>query len=309
MKKPFYLIAFLLVLSCNMFKEKNEYFFIYEFENEDKISFGEISQTINVLKKRLDSYGVEYNINKYNRKKISIKFTAFEIDTTRLNNIILNQGKLEFWELYKGEEFLPIMMDINNFYAEKINHDSLKAQPLIDKIASQGYKGGPVIFQSKTKDTTAINKMLNNKEIRFMLSSDYLNTKFLWGISDSNGHHPLYAAKSNRNNIAPLTGESIIEAKQYYDQLSRPVVAITMDEEGAITWERITGNAFINATFIAVTLNDLVYTAPGVTAGAIKGGKSEVSGDFTLQQAQDLAIILSSQKSINKLRFLQDKKP
>ncbi len=296
-------------MSCNTFKEKKEFSFIYEFENEEKTSLGEVSKTINVLKKRLDAYGIDYNIDKYKGKKISIKFSAFDIDTLRLNNIVLNQGKLEFWELYRGEEFFPIIVEINNFYAEKRENDSLEIHPLFDKIASQGYKGGQVIFQSKVEDTTLVNNMLNNDEIRFLLSPDYLNTKFLWGISDGNGHHPLYAAKSNRSSKAPLTGESILNANQYYDQLSRPIVTINMNKEGAITWERMTGNAFRNGTFIAVTLNDLVYTAPGVKVGAIKGGKSEVSGDFTLQQAQDLAIILSSQKSIHKLRLLKDKMP
>ncbi len=300
-----FFLVLLLLSSCNTFKEKKDFTFIYEFENEEKISFEEISTTIRVLEKRLDALGVEYNIQKFYDKKIKLDIKAIDLNTKRLNYIILNQGKLEFWELYRGENFFSIVADINNFYADKSKTDSIQPQPLFDKIASSGYQGGPVIFQSKPEDTAAVNLMLNNKEVRFLLTSDYLNTKFLWGVADENNHHPLYAAKSNRKNIPPITGESIVEAKQYYDVLGKPIVTINMDKKGAITWERITGNAYRNMTYIGVTLNDLVYTAPGVSAGPIKGGKSEVSGDFTLEQAQDLAIILSSQKSIAKLKLLK----
>lgn len=300
-----FFLVLLLLSSCNTFKEKKDFTFIYEFENEEKISFEEISTTIRVLEKRLDALGVEYNIQKFYDKKIKLDIKAIDLNTKRLNYIILNQGKLEFWELYRGENFFSIVADINNFYADKSKTDSIQPQPLFDKIASPGYQGGPVIFQSKPEDTAAVNLMLNNKEVRFLLTSDYLNTKFLWGVADENNHHPLYAAKSNRKNIPPITGESIVEAKQYYDVLGKPIITINMDKKGAITWERITGNAYRNMTYIGVTLNDLVYTAPGVSVGPIKGGKSEVSGDFTLEQAQDLAIILSSQKSIAKLKLLK----
>ena len=107
MKKIIYFLFTLLLISCNTFKEKKEFSFVYEFENEEKIAFGEVSKTINVLKKRLDIFGVDYTINKYKGKKIKLEIEAYKLDTVRLNNLLLNQGKLEFWEVYKGEDFFP----------------------------------------------------------------------------------------------------------------------------------------------------------------------------------------------------------
>ena len=81
MKKITYLILFLTVLSCNIFKEKSEFIFTYEFENENQITQREILETINILKKRLDKYGVEHKIKKEKRKILSIKVTGFNLDS------------------------------------------------------------------------------------------------------------------------------------------------------------------------------------------------------------------------------------
>lgn len=304
MKKITYLILFLTVLSCNIFKEKSEFIFTYEFENENQITQREILETINILKKRLDKYGVEHKIKKEKRKRLSIKVTGFNLDSIRLNNLITNQGKLEFWELYNREGFNDFILEVDRFFTSKLVNDSLKEQSLVNKIASVGYQGGSIVFQSKTEDTAAVNKMILHKDVRFFLPPGYLNTKFLWGIADNNGHHPLYAAKSNRDNKPPLSGASIVDAFQSFDPIGRPVISMKMSDKAALTWERITGKAFKNRTCIAIALNNLVYTAPGVTVGAIKGGQSEISGNFTLEQAQDLAIILSSQGSVPKLKLV-----
>ncbi|OEK08043.1 hypothetical protein A8C32_16445 [Flavivirga aquatica] len=67
----------------------------------------------------------------------------------------------------------------------------------------------------------------------------------------------------------------------------------------------MTGKTFRNRTSIGITINNLVYSASGVTSGAIKVGRSAISGNFTVEEAQDLSIILSSQKSILKLKLQQ----
>ena len=96
----------------------------------------------------------------------------------------------------------------------------------------------------------------------------------------------------------------ITDARQSFGYTDKPEIVIEMNNEGALIWERITGEAFKNNTKIAITLNDIVYSAPGVTSGPISGGRSSISGNFTLQEAQDLAIILSSQGSIPKLKLV-----
>ena len=260
---------------------------------------------IRVLKKRLNKYGTDFEVKRHRQNNIKILIKAKKLNDKRVNELILNQGKLEFWELYRGDAFFPFVMELNNSLIDEKENDSIKINPLLDLIASQGYQGGPVVFQTKKEDTATINSFLNRKEAKFYLPSEYNHVKFLWGIPDSNNHIPLYVAKSNREKTPPLTGNSITDAFQNYDAINRPTVSINMDKEGALIWERITGSAFRNATSIAITINNTVYSAPGVTVGAIKGGKSEISGNFTLKEAQDLAIVLSSQESIPKLKLLE----
>lgn len=306
MKKIYaYLVITIVLFSCDTFKEKQEYLFIYKFVNEEGITQRNVSETIEVLKKRLSIYGGDFEVKRDRNKNISVKINAHNLDNERINSLLINQGKLEFWELYKGEAFYSFLGEINDEFSQNIDNDSLKVKSLFDIIASRGYEGGPVLFQSKPEDTTAINSLLKRKDIKAYLPSELKNTKFLWGISDSNGHHPLYAAKSNRENIPPLTGEFVVEAFHSFDIVGKPSISLTMNEAGALRWERITGNAFRDKTCIAITLNNLVFSAPGVVAGPIKGGKTEISGNFTLKDAQDLAIILTSQKNIPKLKLLQ----
>ena len=303
MRKYVLLMLGFVMLSCNLFKEKHQYTFVYGFNDEENIFGDHINKTINVIKKRLDYFGFDFEVSKQGNKNIHVKIIAYELDDQRINNLILNEGKLEFWELYKGEELYSFFSELNVKYEENLK--SPDTTSLFDRIVSMGYQGGPIIFNIKVKDTALFNEVLHRPESRFLLTYEYKHTKFLWGIPDSNNDVPLYVAKSNKENKPPLTGESIIEAVQVYDVVGRPSISIIMDRYGAITWERITGKAFNNNTCIAITLNGLVYSAPGVTSGPIKGGMSEISGDFTLEQAQDLANVLSSHAPIPKLELLQ----
>ncbi len=308
--KKYLILAFTLFLfSCNFFKKKQQHVFIYRFENETKVDQKLLLETIEIIDKRLMKMGINYEIKPYDQDNIKILVKANELNDKRLNALILNPGKLEFWELYRGQELLPFFIDINtelkNTIKEDLSSEVKMINPLTDLIVSMGYQGGPIIFQEKAEYTAKVTSMLNVKEAKRILNEKYFNTKFLWGIPDDNHHIPLYLAKSNIENKAPLNGESIIEAFQNYDVLGRPTISINMDQNGALIWERLTGNASNNSTNIAITLNNLVFSAPSVNSGPIKAGQSEISGDFTLQQAQDLAIVLSSQKEISRLKLLQ----
>jgi SecD/SecF fusion protein len=67
-----------------------------------------------------------------------------------------------------------------------------------------------------------------------------------------------------------------------------------MNARGARVWEKMTGEAYNNQSQIAIVLDDIVYSAPGVTSGPIAGGRSQISGDFNITEGQDLANVLKS---------------
>lgn len=292
------------MVSCNFLKPKNDYRFVYGFENEANISNIEIQKTIKVLETRLASFGVQPEIKRFGEKQIEILIKASELNVEQVNKLISNKGKLEFWELYKGDEFLMYLMDFDREQNQITKIDTVSGK-LIELVSSMGYPEGPIICEFKEKDTSYVNNILNLDVLKQKLPMGQYKVKFLWGLPDSDGNIPLYAAKSNRENLPPLTGKVITKAYQVVGYTDRPEISIEMNEEGALIWERITGNAFQNASQIAITINDIVYSAPGVTVGAIKGGRSSISGDFTLAEAQDLSVILSSRYPIPQLNLLE----
>ena len=108
----------------------------------------------------------------------------------------------------------------------------------------------------------------------------------------------MYALKSNRDDIAPLSGGVAIDAMQSYDMSGgASVVSMQMNSQGARTWEAMTGKAFRETTNIAIVLDDIVYSAPGeYQVDLISGGRSEITGNFSLNEAIDLANVLRAGK-------------
>ena len=107
--------------------------------------------------------------------------------------------------------------------------------------------------------------------------------KFVWGkpttIKDEKTKKEvetfeLYALKGNRDNVAPMSGGVIVDAKDSFDQLGKPSVTMQMNAKGAKIWEELTGAAYTQKGYIAIVLDDVVYSAPGVSSGPIAGGRS-----------------------------------
>ena len=93
-----------------------------------------------------------------------------------------------------------------------------------------------------------------------------------------------------------MSGGVVVDALQTFDQLGNPAVSMQMDSRGARIWENMTGKAFKDASNIAIVLDNIVYSAPGVSSGAISGGRSEITGNFTLNEGIDLANVLRAGK-------------
>lgn len=189
--------------------------------------------------------------------------------------------------------------------------DDTEINPLFDLIRSMGYNGGPVLASFESKDQEIVSDYLNNPKVRALLAPEQRYVKFVWGIpqfmeteSDEDTDQEveslelveLYALKGNRENKPQLSGAVITDAKQEFQQNGTPSVTMQMNLKGAKIWEKMTGNAFNTGGQIAIVLDDIVYSAPGVTSGPISGGNSEISGTFTLNEAVDLANVLRAGK-------------
>ena len=281
-----------------------------------------IVSAFEVLRKRIDKFGVtQPNIQRLgNSGRIRVELPGAK-DVARVKNLLQSTAQLEFWVTEKNDTFLTflsqanevlknILVDdendieketskIDDLLADVEANDSISTQknPLFDYLVGTGYQGGPVLAQFYEKDQDKIEEYLSFPEVRQLLPAEKRFTKFLFGKPDANSKIvDLYAIQSNRDNQPPLSGSVVVDATQSYDQVGSPAVSMQMNGKGARKWEEMTGNAYRDKSNIAIVLDEIVYSAPGVSKGAISGGRSEISGEFTLNEAIDLANVLRAGK-------------
>lgn len=218
----------------------------------------------------------------------------------RVLNFINTQGKLEFYKVWGVEELNSWLLEVDKKLAVK---DTLEEHPFLQRIIAQGYPDGGGAGYVASEDVPYVQQVLDQNEYKKLLGPLKKNTRFLWGVKDSmSGVVPFYAlALENRK--AAMSRPGILEAAVKYNYADQPVVNFTMDEKAAKQWEELTGWAYQSQALIAIVVDGVVRSAPGVSAGAIKGGRSEVSGNFTEEQAYDLAILLAS-GSVPKMKVL-----
>jgi len=287
-----------------------------------------IVSAFEVLRKRIDKFGVtQPNIQRLgNSGRILVELPGAK-DVERVKKLLQSTAQLEFWDAFKREEILPFVVQANETLKDLVvaqpeeakeesqdtedpdsqieellgedpdSTEVAQVNPLIDLIRGEGYQGGPVLALFEAKDTELVTEYLNKPQVRALLSPEQRYAKFVWGIqAEGSDLVELYALKGNRENTPSLSGAVITDARQSYGPTGKPTVSMQMNAKGAKIWEEMTGNAFQQATQIAIVLDDIVYSAPGVTSGPISGGNSEISGQFTLNEAVDLANVLRAGK-------------
>ncbi|MCX2738591.1 protein translocase subunit SecDF [Pontibacter anaerobius] len=158
---------------------------------------------------------------------------------------------------------------------------------------------------ANVRDTARINELFSSAEVRSILPP---NMKFLWSVKPLAGDQgqefvELYAIKKGREGKAPLSGDVINDARQDFDQAGRPEISMTMNPTGARKWARLTGDNI--GRQVAIVLDNYVYSAP-VVQGEITGGNSSISGNFTVEEAQDLANILKAGKMPAPTRIVEE---
>ncbi|AXT50927.1 hypothetical protein D1818_08850 [Aquimarina sp. BL5] len=295
-------ILFLLIVSSCDFGPKPDKVIEMTLELHEKIDSDEqINLILLKLNKRLQKITKNAEVkvlpNK-NHIKITIATNFLE---DRFKKYILNPGKLDFYETYNSKDLSLFFGQVNEI--SKINKES-EDNPFYDLIKGGGYSGGAVLFYVAEKDTVLVNGLISSKEAESALPVKKRFIKFLWGIKDKdNGNFPLYALKKDRLGAPALSGDVIVDAFPRYNALNMPVISMQMNPEGADKWEDLTGKVFQQRSNIAIVLNDQVYSAPGVSSGPIHEGRSEISGDFTKEEAQDFANILMS-GSIPKMKMI-----
>ncbi len=224
------------------------------------------------------------------------------------------------------ERYEPQYDDFGNIVDSILVIDTIGAEedpfanagPLLSKLTING-QGGQlqyplyVVGIADKNKRDAINEILQRKEFKSMFPKDI---KFLWdykpftnySTGEKTNQYLLNAIRIPRGGgKAPLEGDHVVRATSQPDPTTGKVaVTLYMDQEGARIWGKMTSEAFAdNSRSIAIVLDDGVVSAPSVN-GPITGGVSEISGNFSIQEGQDLANILEIGKLPAQTEIIQE---
>ncbi|PTX61179.1 SecD/SecF fusion protein [Kordia periserrulae] len=286
-----------------------------------------------VLNKRIDQFGVtQPNIQRLGTSgRILIELPGAK-DVIRIEKLLQTTAELEFWKTYNNTSVLASYIvsaneklkelpafakkdtteeDDVDALATSTEQDTLNVvNPLFDKMSlAQNGRGG-VIAVAKEENKAAILELLNNPILKQIQPAELRNVRFAFGkeVDPVSRTVDLYALAGNRKGktaTPQMRGDVVDAAQQSYGNDMKPVVTMQMNGIGAKQWEKLTGEVYEERGNIAVVLDNIVYSAPGVTNGAISGGNTEISGQFTIQEAQDLANVLRAGKLPAQAEILQ----
>ncbi len=301
-----------------------------------------ISNSFNVLRSRIDRFGVTApNIQRLGSSgRILVELPGVK-EPERVRKLLQGTASLEFWPTYEFSEIRDAVSKVDALLktlnasdiqtadstaapaadsttlAEAVKEqigatDSLstdqiallKEHPLLAILNPNGYGKGALIGYAHYKDTATINKYLSMPQVKAILPSDLVP---MWGVKPTDNAGTVFelvAIKSTRDGKAPLDGSCINDASiSYREQGGMPTVSMAMNPDGAKTWARLTTDNVGRS--VAVVLDGMVYSYPNVNE-PITGGRSEISGHFTIEEATDLANVLKSGKLPAPATILQE---
>ena len=258
-----------------------------------------IDNSFNVLRNRIDRFGVtQPNIQRIeNSGKILIELPGVK-DPERVRKLLQGTASLEFWPTFTANEVNLYAADAR--VAEilaNLGDSTAVANPLLSVLQPSGWNNACLGFANGV-DTVTVNKYL-------AMAQDVLPQGFrgLWTVKPSEfvekggNIYELVAIKAtSRDGKAPLDGGSVTDARVDFNSQQNggtPSVSMTMNAEGASVWARLTKENI--GKQIAIVLDGLVYSYPNVQ-NEITGGSSQITGNFDVQEAEDLANVLKSGK-------------
>lgn len=268
------------------------------------------------LRKRIDQFGVvSPNIQVLEGKdgQILLELPGVK-DHERVRELLQRSANLEFYLTYTASEVLATVNEV----AQQAIKDSVENAATLTQVlvSSQGMvdPDGPILAYAPTdKEVKAINEIFAKYAYKFPN-----DLKFGWGVKPETQEvrkgddkveevkigYALYALKT-QNGGPVLDGEVVSDASSDFDaqNFRGQEVSMTMNSEGAREWSRITGANI--GKFIAIVLDGQVYSAPRVN-NAIDGGRSSITGNFTVEEAKDLANVLKAGKMKAKVNIISD---
>ncbi len=293
-----------------------------------------IAASFNILRSRIDHFGVtQPNIQRMpNSNRIMVELPGVK-EPERVRKLLQGSASLEFWVTYDAQEVLPMLIEADALIKQENDGNksaqnteaAAEATDLATEVAGSteqtsisgytreqnplfalldpAYAGGSIVGTAVAADQPAINAYLERPEIQNLFPADL---ELMWGIKGEpmfDNRICLYALRSVDGKPA-MDGGAVSTAQENYSQNgSAAEVNLMMNSNGASQWAQLTGQNIGKP--IAIVLDGYVYSAPNVQ-NKIEGGSSVITGNFTIQEAQDLANVLKSGKVPAPARIIQD---
>ena len=264
-----------------------------------------IGAAYEVIRTRIDKMGVtQPNVQQVpGTGRILVEMPGIK-DIDRVKQMLQTSAKLQFWEVGTIQEVFPYLEEMSKNVIVKGDSMGVKKGFNLTKALNLDKLRSNAVATVKLSDTAAVNKILNSEIAKEARPSNLRYVDFMWAYKpqeDAPDYLELYAIKSNASKKAPIDG-AVESARVDYDQMRRIVVDMQMDANGTKEWKSLTEKNVGRP--IAVTLDNRVYTAPNVNE-PIPNGSSQISGNFTEDEAKDLVNVLSAGKLPASAKIVQ----
>ncbi len=289
-------------------------------QNAEKIKFNDTDEAVKetvkadidakigtayqVISSRIDQFGVVQpvvqRLGSRGDGRILVELPGVK-DTERVKRLLQSTAKLEFWKVEAGRQ--DVVSFFHTLTPSKFGIADVQSLQPIMQIS-----GSNSTFVVQTKDTAVVNKVLKSSLLKAEMPASIRNFKYYWSNktmqlgknSPSSNLLELYVLSGNADGNPLLGGDAVKEARGERNAGSisnEPIVSMQMTTSGARDWGRITTELSQKGgqmrESVAIVLDHLVYSAPSINE-PILGGNSQISGNFTLNEAQDLANILQA---------------
>ena len=280
-----------------------------------------ISNSFNVLRNRIDRFGVtQPNIQKLgNSGRILVELPGVK-EPERVRKLLQGTASLEFWETYNFGEIemylneanatleqllaaeeevaaTPASNDVLENELQQAEAENATKKSLFSVLQPAGMRENACIGFAHYSDTALVNKYFAMPQIKGLFPPEF---RAMWTVKpsqyfgDGNVFELVAIKVATSDGKAKIDGDEVTDARvQYGNTGGNPEVSMSMNAEGANVWARLTKENI--GKQVAIVLDGMVYSYPTVQS-EIAGGSSQITGNFTLEEAEDLANVLKSGK-------------
>lgn len=275
----------------------------------------QVDAAFNIFRTRIDQFGVvSPNIQKLQDKNGQVLLELPGVkEPERVTELLKSSANLEFYEVYNYNE---IQNELGRL-AQLMANDTVQSQNLYALLGGVQRSGSPVVGMVTPANRMLVDSLMNTETAKKTLPADLT---LMWSVkpaefprTDAKGNVIKKADGSDMTDAywelvalkgdAVLEGDAITSASSEYDNMQGNMVNMKMNDRGAKDWATITRNNLGRS--IAIVLDEHVYSFPNVNS-EITGGSSQITGNFTPEEANDLSNVLKSGKMSAKVNVVSN---